>query len=143
MTNNKFRFINRSTEDNSISLAEDPAGTKKCADVSLKFVPGQDVYFIQNSQIIKTAIKSVKINMMIELHKYESDITYITKEGKEIEEGDIFGKIEDFPIVDNTKAESDFPEMLENNDIIYESEPMPPKKPFRKKNKTDEEEFPF
>jgi hypothetical protein len=99
---NKFRFINRSTEDNSVSLADDPAGTKKCADISLKFVPGQVVYLLSNSQIVKTIVSHIKVNMIIEFNKYESTVIYVTKDNVEVDQEDLFAKIEDLPIIDKT-----------------------------------------
>lgn len=75
---------------------------KKTADVSMKFTPGQKVYFIHESKVLRATVTQVNVSLRIYEDEFYTDIRYILNNEKDrVFRGDeIFARIEEVPIVD-------------------------------------------
>jgi len=72
--------------------------------VKIKYMPGEEVIFIQNNSIIKRKISKIKVETTITEKGAESSVRYKLGKGtKEFAEDEIFKNLSEITIEDQTK----------------------------------------
>jgi hypothetical protein len=98
---NKIDFIsNQKDQIGQFTISDNV----KSAEVSLKFTPGQVIYLIEDSQVIKRKIIQITVDLDIFEGKYDCDIVYILNNRKTYTGNQLFRKLEDIEIQDDTNT---------------------------------------
>jgi hypothetical protein len=99
---NKINFISNQKDQNG---RFDIVDNSKNAEVSLKFTPGQVVYLIENSKVLKRKIIHVNMQLVIFTDHYDCETLYCLNNGKSYAGNLLFKNLEDIEIIDDTKEQ--------------------------------------